>query len=187
MDLETEILREHSKRQTVRIARWIGPDKRRFRQLMELLLHGDRLVTQRAAWILTYCYESHPQLVTPWLPDLLKKMQEPDVHDALKRNVVRLLACADIPQPLLGIVVSRCFDYLHSVDAPIAVKVHAMTVIENVARREPDLRHELRTTIELMLPYVGPALHARARIILKRLERLKDHRQADSRRAPRRG
>jgi hypothetical protein len=171
MDLETEILREHSKRQTVRIARWIGPDKRRFRQLMELLLHGDRLVTQRAAWILTYCYESHPQLVTPWLPDLLKKMQEPDVHDALKRNVVRFLACADIPKPLLGTVVSLCFDYLNSVDAPIAVKVHSMSVIQKVSEQEPDLKHELQTAIELMMPYVGPALQARGRIVIKQLSR----------------
>jgi hypothetical protein len=171
MDLEAEILKEHSKRQTVRIAKWIGPDKRRFRQLMELLLHGDRLVTQRAAWILSSCYEFHPQLITPWLPDLLKKMQEPGVHDALKRNVVRLLACTDIPKPLLGTVVSLCFDYFNSVDAPIAVKVHSMSVLQNVAQQEPDLKHELQTAIELMIPYAGPALRARGKIVIKQLNR----------------
>jgi len=171
MDLEAEILKEHSKRQTVRIARWIGPDKRRFHQLMELLLHGDRVVTQRAAWILSSCYEFHPQLVTPWLPALLKKMQEPDVHDALKRNVVRLLACTDIPKHLLGAVVSLCFEYLNAVDAPIAVKVHSMSVLQKVAEQEPDLKHELQTSLELMMPYVGPALQARGRIVIRQLER----------------
>ena len=171
MDLEAEILKEHSKRQTVKIAKWIGPDKRRFRQLMELLLHGDRIVTQRAAWILSSCYEFHPQLVTPWLPDLIKKMQEPDVHDAVKRNVVRLLACTDIPQSLLGTVTSQCFDYLNSVDAPIAVKVHSMSVLQRVAEKEPDLKHELQASIELMIPYVGPACRARARIVIKQLAR----------------
>jgi hypothetical protein len=171
MDLETEILREHSKRQTVRIARWIGPDKRRFRQLMELLLHGEHVVTQRGAWILSSCYELHPQLVTPWLSALLKKMQEPDVHDALKRNVVRLFACVDIPKPLLGTVTSLCFEYLNSVDAPIAVKVHSMSVLQKVAEKEPDLKRELQTSIELMMPYVGAALRARGRIVIKQLER----------------
>ncbi|MCX6145534.1 MAG: hypothetical protein NTZ35_20190 [Ignavibacteriales bacterium] len=171
MDLQAEILKEHSKRQTVRIAKWIGPDKRRFRQLMELLLHGDRLVTQRAAWILSSCYEFHPQLITPWLPALLKKMQERDVHDALKRNVVRGLACIDIPKPLLGTVVSLCFEYLNSVDAPIAVKVHAMTVLQRVTKQVPDLKHELQTSIELMIPYVGPALRARGKIVIKQLVR----------------
>ncbi len=171
MHLETEIRREHSKRQTVRIARWIGPDKRRFRELMELLLHGDRLVTQRAAWILSSCYEFHPQLITPWLPALLKKMQEPDVHDALKRNVARLFECIDIPKPLLGTVVSLCFDYLNAVDAPIAVKAYSMSVLARVAEQEPDLKHELQTAIELMIPYVGPALRARGRMVIKHLAR----------------
>jgi hypothetical protein len=174
MDLEAEILKEHSKRQTVRIAKWIGPDKRRFRQLMELFLHGDRIVTQRSAWILSYCYEYHPQLITPWLHALVKKMQEPDVHDAVKRNVVRLLSCVDVPKPLLGTVVSLCFDNLNSVDAPIAVKVHSMSVLQKVTEREPDMKHELQTAIELMLPYVAPALLARGRIVLKQLARDKN-------------
>lgn len=171
MNLEAEILREHSKRQTVRIARWIGPDKRRFRQLMELLLHGDPLVTQRAAWILSYCYEYHPQLITPWLPALIEKMQEPGVHEAVKRNVVRLLVCTDIPKPLLGIVVSLCFEYLNSVDTPIAVKAHSMSVLQRVAEQKPDMKNELLTTIELMMPYVGPALRARGRMVIKQLVR----------------
>jgi hypothetical protein len=98
-------------------------------------------------------------------------MQEPDVHDALKRNVVRLLACVDIPKPLLGTITSLCFDYLNSVDAPIAVKVHSMSVLQKVAEKEPDLKRELQTSIELMIPYVGPACQARARIVIKQLAR----------------
>ena len=41
MNLEAEILREHSKRQSVRIAKWVGSDKRRFKELMVLFLRGD--------------------------------------------------------------------------------------------------------------------------------------------------
>jgi hypothetical protein len=171
MNLEVELLREHSKRQTVRIARWIGPDKRRFRQMMELLLHGDCIVTQRAAWVLSSCYEFHPQLIAPWLPALLKKMREPGVHDALKRNVVRILECIDIPKPLLGTVVSLCFEYLDSVEAPIAVKAYSMSVLQRVAEQEPDLKHELQAAIELMIPYVAPALQARGRMVINRLAR----------------
>lgn len=170
MDLEAEILREHSKHQTVRIARWIGSDRRRFRKLMELFLHGDYRVTQRSAWIVSECYEQHPRLIIPWLPAMLTKMQEPGVHDAVKRNVVRILQCIEIPKPLLGTVVSLCFDYLNSIDAPIAVKAHSMTVLTRIAEREPDLKRELRDSIELMLPYARPAIHARARMVLKRLE-----------------
>src|SRR3990172_4597317 len=171
MDLEFEILKEHSKRQTVRIAQWIGSDRRRYRQLMKLLLHGEPVVTQRAAWILISCYEIHPPLITPWIPALLKKMQEPGVHDALKRNVVGILQCCELPPSQLGVIATICFDYLSSPDTPIAVRVNAMTVLQRIAEREPDLKRELRTSIELILPNGGGAICSRAKKVLKQLDK----------------
>ncbi len=169
MDLETEILREHSKRQVRRIARWIGNDAHRFKQLMELFLHGDRKITQRSAWIINECYEHSPQLIPPWLNALVIKMQEPGVHDAVPRNVLRILECVEIPKSLLGTVVTLCFEYLSAVDCGIAVKVYSMSILQKVALREPDLKRELEASIGLMMPYAGPALRARARIVLKKL------------------
>ncbi len=171
MNLEAEILKEHSKRQTVRIAQWIGSDRKRYRQLMDLLLRDDPVVTQRAAWILSSCYDIHPPLITPWIPALLKKMQEPDVHDALKRNVVRILQCCEIPPSQLGAITTLCFEYLGAPDTPIAVRVNAMTVLQRIAEREPDLKRELRTAIELMLPYGGGAICSRAKKVMKQLDK----------------
>lgn len=171
MDLETEILKEHSKRQTVRIAQWIGTDKKRYRQLMELLLHGEPVVTQRAAWILISCYEIHPPLITAWIPELLNKMQEPNVHDALRRNVVGILQCCEIPASQLGIIANLCFEYLGEPSTPVAIRANAMTVLARIAEREPDLKRELRTSIELMLSQGEPAICSRARHIMKRLDR----------------
>ena len=171
MDLESEILKEHSKRQTVRIAQWIGADKKRYRQLMNLLLHGEPVVTQRAAWILISSYEIHPPLITPWIPELLNKMQEPDVHDALKRNVVGILQCCEIPASQLGIIATLCFEYLGDPGTPVAIRANAMTVLARIAEREPDLKRELRTSIELMLSQSEPAICSRARHIMKRLDR----------------
>lgn len=182
MDLEAEVLREHSKLNTVRIARWIGSDRRRFEQLMELFLHGDYRITQRSAWIVGECYEQNPRLIVPWLPALLKKMQEPGVHDAVKRNVVRILQCVDIPKALLGTVVSLCFDYVNSYDTPIAVKVYSMTVLVNAADREPALRRELKAAIELQLQSPIPAVMSRARRMMKKLRKMEKHAPVSTRR-----
>jgi hypothetical protein len=171
MDIETEILREHSKRQTVRIAQWIGTNKKRYRLLMDLLLHGEPVVTQRAAWVLISCYEIHPPLIKPWIPALLKKMQEPGVHDALKRNVVGILQCCEIPQSQLGAIATLCFEYLNTPGTPVAIQANAMSVLQRISEREPDLKRELRTSIELMLPYGAGAICSRARKIMKQLDR----------------
>jgi hypothetical protein len=172
VDLRAEILKEHSKRQSVKIATWIGNDRARFKQLMELFLYGEYRITQRSAWIVSYCGENHPELITPWLSKMLEKMQEPGVHVAVKRNVLRILQDVNIPRTLLGIVTKLCFDYLTSTDNPIAVKVFAMTVLANVAKQEPDITRELRATIELMLPYAGPGIRSRGKRVLKQLERM---------------
>jgi hypothetical protein len=172
LNLETAILREHSKRNTVRIAQWIGNDPKRFEELMELFLHGEHVVTQRAAWVLSEVSDNYPELITPWLGAMVKKTQEPGVHDAVKRNVVRILQTATIPRKLLGTVVTVCFDELANPESPIAVRCNAMTVLANAAEHEPDIAGELRAVIEQMQLQPGPAFSARIRHVLKQLDRI---------------
>jgi hypothetical protein len=167
MDLEAEILREHSKRQAVRIASWAGTDKKRFRKLMELFLRGEYRVTQRSAWIVNLCAEKHPGLIRPYLQRMIRKMQEPGVHDAVKRNVIRILQFIEIPDTLLGEVTKVCFDYLASPNEPIAVRVFSMTVLGNIAQKEPGLKHELRLVIEQQLACGGAGFCSRAGKVLK--------------------
>jgi hypothetical protein len=168
--LKEEILKEHSKRQAAKIANWIGNDKRRFKKLMELFLQGDYRVTQRSAWIVGECVDRFPFLIAPWLGAMIGRMQEPDVHGAVKRNVVRILQFVEIPPSLLGTVVSLCFKYLGSADEAIAVKALSMTVLLNASKKEPDLRNELKSLIEHMMPNAPPAIIARARKVLKQLQ-----------------
>lgn len=169
MDLRVEILKEHSKRQALKIAGWVGNDETRFRELIKLFLHGEYRVTQRAAWIVGHCGLRHPALIIPWLPAMLKRMLEPDVHIAVKRNVLRIIMEMEIPRPLLGRIVSLCFAELTSPVSPIAVKVYSMYILERIARQEPGISRELRETVEEMLPFSGAAIRASSRHVLKRL------------------
>lgn len=167
MNLEAETLREHSKRQTVKIARWVGSDKKRFDQLMALFLKGEYRVTQRSAWIVNTCAENHPELIRPHLGKMIKRMQEPGVHVAVKRNVIRILQFIETPDKLLGAVATVCFDYLASPEEPIAVKVFSMTVLANIAQKEPDLKNELRLVIEQQLSHGSMGFCSRARKVMK--------------------
>ncbi len=171
MDLEAAILYEHSRRQVNKIADWVGNDRRRFKELVGLLLHGDDRVTQRSAWVVSECVCRHPELITPWFRQLLARAEKPGIHIAVRRNVLRILEFIEIPKAVLGHVVSRCFDYLMSEDETIAVRVYSMMILLRASLSEPDLRNELRATIETMLPHAGPAIQARAKMVLKKLDR----------------
>ncbi len=137
---------------------------------MELFLNGGYQVTQRSAWSIGICAERHPALIRPHLKQMVKKIQQPDVHDAAKRNVVRILQHIDIPGDLLGIVATSCFNYVSSPNEPIAVRAFSMTVLANIAMRKPGIKNELKLVIEQQLSYGSIGLCARARKVLKTLE-----------------
>ena len=169
MNLESEILKEHSKRQSVKIARWVGDDKKRFALLMQLFLNGEYRVVQRSAWIVSLCAEQYPALIKPWLSKMVKKAQEKNVHNAVQRNVVRVLQFVDLPPSLQGPAANLCFNFLQSSETPIAVKAFSMTVLANIAKKEPDLKREVTLVIEEMLPYGGAGICSRGKKVLQQL------------------
>jgi hypothetical protein len=113
--------------------------------------------------------DSHPILLEPWVAKMLRKMQEPGIHDALPRAVTRALQFMEIPSRQLGNVAVVCFDVLSAAKSPVAVKANAMTVLARIAGREPDLAREVRLVIEQQTQCGIPAIIARARKVLRSL------------------
>ncbi len=136
---------------------------------MELFLAGDPELARRSSWVVSHCAERHPDLVRPYVGRMIRKMQDPAMHDAVKRNMIRILQFVDLPEQLLGTVAAVCFENLTSARAPIAARVFSMTVLANIAVRKPDLKRELKLVIEQQLPYTTPAFQARARHVLRML------------------
>jgi hypothetical protein len=168
MDLRSEILKEHSKAQSLKIAKWIGGDAKRFKQLMDLFLHDEYRVVQRSAWIVSAVGEKHPELLRPHLAAMVKRMTDPEVHVAVKRNVVRVLQFIPIPVKLHGSVMNTCFALLADPKETVAVHCFSMTVLANLAEKYPGIKQELSSIIEEQLQHQPtPGFRARARKLLK--------------------
>lgn len=170
-DLEAEILKENSKRQAVNIARWIGGDPKRFAELMKLFMNAEERIVFRSAWIMSHCADQHPAIILPWISKLVKRAGEPGAPGGVQRNVVRVLQFVDIPRRHQGIVVNLCFSFIQDPKIPVAVKAFSMTVLGNIAHREPDLKHEIALVIEQMLPYGTAGIRSRGNKVLKRLSK----------------
>jgi len=119
-----------------------------------------------------HCADSDKELAPPYFNRMIDRMLQPGVHDAVKRNVLRILQDVEIPTRLAGKIATICFDLLGSAKEPIAVKVFAMTVLANIAQREPDLKREITILIEQQMPTGSAGFRSRGRKILKRLEQL---------------
>lgn len=171
MNLRDELLKEHSKAQTDRVIRYVGDDKTRMKELMSLFTGNEHPVTQRAAWAMSYIGIASPELIKPYHKQLLLQMNIPDVHNAIKRNVLRLWQETMPPEPLWGSVYDTCYKLLRSIDEPAAVKAFAMQVMYTICLKYPELKEELLLTIKDMLPYTdSPAIANRGSKIIKRLE-----------------
>ena len=169
MDILQLLQAEHSKKQTLRIVRYVGNDKDRFAVLIRLFFGKEYRITQRAAWPLSYCVRAHPELIRPYFKRLLDNLKRKDIPVAVVRNTVRLLQDVDIPKKFHGQVMSTCFDFIQSVETPIAVKAFSLTILSNLAESYPGIRGELKLIIEEQWEHATPAFRSRAKKILKSL------------------
>src|ERR1700749_5333372 len=102
MILREQLLKEHSRAGCDRIVRWVGGRQERFDELFRLFLTDEYRVVQRAAWPVSYCVINHPVLIKKHFSNLVKNLRKPGIHDAVKRNSVRLLQSVDIPKRYQG-------------------------------------------------------------------------------------
>lgn len=168
MNIRDALSAEHSIRQTNLIVEYIGTDPTRFRELMDIFLGAEYRLTQRAAWSLGICSQFHPELAAPHLSKLVDQLERDDVHDAVKRNVTRLLQYIEIPDELSGRILDICFELVDDVSEPVAVRVFAMTVAERIAHDSPDLLNELGLIVDRHLDSTTVAFKKRAEIVLGR-------------------
>lgn len=166
MNIREALLAEHSKQQTMRIVNYVGSDRGRFAELMEVFFAGPYRVTQRAAWPMSYCAERQPELIRPYLPKLLDLVERGNVHDAVRRNSMRLLQFVDIPPRLKGRIYSICLDLIADATQPVAVKAFSITTARRIAETEPALMSELRLVVGQQLAHSSIALCKRAREIM---------------------
>lgn len=167
MDIREVLLEEHSKSQCKKIVDYIGADKRRFAELMHAFFSNEYRVTQRAAWPMSYCVRDHPELIGPYLGKLMELLQKPGVHNAVRRNITRLLQDIKIPKRYHGKVMTICFEFIGSVTTPVAVKAFSLTVLDNLSKDYPEICQELKLIIEERWNHETPAFKSRARKILK--------------------
>jgi hypothetical protein len=170
MNLVAELRKPHSLAIKNKIIRYVGTDPKRFDELMTIFLGDTYRLTQWAGWPLSDIVKKHPQLIRPYLKSLLKSIDKPGMHVAVKRNVMRMFQFIDIPPNLKAFAFDKAFKLFSDTSEPIAVRVFAMTVMTNVAMAEPDLKNEVVIAIEEHLPYGSAAYKNRAARSLKALK-----------------
>ncbi len=169
MNLREIILAEHSKAQTTKIIQWVGSSQQRFDKLFSLFLNDEYRVVQRAAWPISFSVVQHPKLIKKHFPALLSNLQKPNLHNAVKRNSVRLLQSINIPEEYHGEVIALCFQYITSPAEAVAVRAFSLTILQNLSKRYPEIRPEIALIIEDRWNYETAAFRSKAKKFLKEM------------------
>jgi hypothetical protein len=166
MDIRETLAIEHSKANSLKIADYIGDDAEKFSNLMKIFFNEEYRISQRAAYVFMISVDRFPDLIKPYLKKLVAQLTRKEVHDSIRRNVVRAFQFIEIPNKLKGIVFSHCVDLIEDLGEPIAIRAFALTVATRIAENEPELINELCLTVEKYMPNPTPALRVRIRKLL---------------------
>lgn len=176
MNIREALLQEHSKQQCEKIARYIGNTPSRFDELIQLFFSDEYRVVQRAAWPLSYSAIAHPDLIKKHLRKLVANLKKPGIHNAVKRNTVRLLQEIAIPVSLQGDVMDICFGFVEDPTEAVAVKAFSLTVLYNLSKQYPDIIPEIKLLIMQQRPHQTAAFASRAKKVLKEMDTRKNKR-----------
>lgn len=167
MNLRETILSEHSKSNCDKIVTWVGNNKKRFNELFDLFLNGEYREAQRAAWPLSDSAIAHPSLMKNNFGKLINNLNRTNLHDAVKRNTVRLLQQIEIPPKYEGEVMNICFQYLESPKEAVAIKAFSITTLSKLAKKFPEILPEIKLLIEEQSGSQSAAFKSRSKQLLK--------------------
>lgn len=139
--------------------------------LANIALIGRHQKSWRAAWLMDKIHEKEPLLIKPFLPEMINQLQT-EKSDGKKRHLLKLISLNKISEEFLGFLTDYCISVFTSAKEPIAVRVHAMQILHNIAQVEPDLKSEIRAIIETEIEnHPSAGLESRGKKLIKSLSK----------------
>jgi hypothetical protein len=173
MNYRIQLLKEHSKKNSLLIVDYIGGSQERFDEFITHFFTDEYRVNQRSAMVVSACFDQHPHLLTKHIKRIIKNLEDRKLHVALKRNSIRILQEMQIPEELMASLFDSCIGFIIDPLEPIAVKAFSMKVCVNICRHYPELKQELIPVIEDSMTHSeSMGIHSRGKAMLKQLHKL---------------
>lgn len=178
MNIRERLQKNHNRTTADAIVRYVAHDPARLEQLMELVLKADQDLAPWAAWPMSYLAETHSQYFVEWVPRLLERLQQPNLHTGLRRNVLRAFEHLDVPEALAARAIDLFFAHITHTGYPPAVTAFAITAAARACAPYPELLAELRLLLTDLARHPQPAsITVRIRRVLRPAARPSSARQ----------
>ena len=140
--------------------------------LLKIVLDDNQPENWRAAWLLDKVHEKQADLVEPFLP-ILTDFALQTKNSGKKRHLLKLISLHEIAEENLITLLNHCMTVFTDPNEAIAVRVHAMQILFNIASKEPELANEMIELIEHEIEFHGSAgISSRGRKLLAKLYKM---------------
>jgi 8-oxo-dGTP diphosphatase len=142
-----------------------------FIKLYEYSCSADKKLAFRASWTLTKVCGRFPELIYPYLSQIVEKLGEINNESTL-RSFLRILSLSDLDRinsRQHGRLTDFCFKTLNSGFSAIAVKAYSMEILYRLSLIYPELANELSTSIRILLEDGSAGITARGRMVLRKM------------------
>ena len=138
-------------------------------RLIQLAFDDSDQRNWRAVWMVDRIHEKHPELVIPYLPAMTDFVLTTN-NSSKKRHLLKLISLHPVPEDRMVTLLNYCMDVFTDAGESVAVRVHAMQILFNIAQQEPGFGGELIDLIENEIELHGSAgISSRGRKLLKKL------------------
>src|ERR1035437_711153 len=142
-----------------------------FLKLFEYSLSTDKKLAFRASWTLTKVCDKFPELIYPYLEQIVENLSKIDNESSL-RSFLRIISLSElekISRSHQGLLADFCFSALSSGFSAIAVKAYSMEILYKLSQVYPELANELATSIGILMEDGSAGITSRGRTILRKL------------------
>lgn len=168
MDLKTQLLKVHNRRNADLIVQWIGTKQDRFDELLDILLHGDIKIAQRASWPFSISAIERPAFIKGNFSGIIENLRRTDIHKGVRRNTLSIFVYGSIPEKFEGEIMDLCFNFLLDPNETTAIKSSSLGILEKLTKKYPEILPELTIIMEDQLPYGATSFKTKIKGILKR-------------------
>jgi hypothetical protein len=159
-DISLESLQEFTKQFEV--------NKNLFVFLFEILKENDPQLSWRAAWAIWHLFKNRKDILDLYIAEITELLPKLPI-DGQKREILKVILLYEMKDLNISILLNTCFDFLSNPNESLAVQVHSMQLLYNISLIEPDIKTELISTIEFMMPISSIGFKSRGNKLLKKL------------------
>jgi len=160
-DISLESLQELAEKANV--------DKAFFEILFQLMKENQKQISWRAAWAIWHIFKDRKDVLDQYLneiTDLLPNFP----YDGQKREMLKIILLYKMKDVNISSLLNTCFDFLINPHESLAVKVHSMQILYHIYEVEPEIKAELISTIEFVMPDSSIGFKVRGNKLLRLLK-----------------